>query len=360
MAILFLFIFLVTLYNIKPRIKGFHKDFMDKEQCDAIKGIFIVFVFIRHVLQYVTKSEYDYNSILDTLGVTINYSLSQLIVVMFLFYSGFGISESIKKKKEPYIRRLPVNRIIPTLINFDIAVCWFVVLNLLLGQHLAIQKILISLTAWDDVGNSNWYIFIIIVCYLFAYISYQLSAAFNKESTPLPLIIQFLLTLALIFTLTHFKTSNWYNTVLSFIAGMFLSTYKEKIFSIFKQHYFKLFAITISLFVLLCLTHKEKFGLKFNMESVLFAFMVVFITMKVKIQNFPLNWLGAHLFPLYIYQRIPMLALYELCGQDFIRNHAYLYISLCFAITILIAYLYKFWQVGPLIKDKKQIIEKMP
>ena len=31
------------------------------------------------------------------------------------------------------------------------------------------------------------------------------------------------------------------------------------------------------------------------------------ITMKVKISNTPLIWLGIHLFPIYIYQRIPMI-----------------------------------------------------
>ena len=333
---------------------------MGKGQCDSIKGIFIVFVFIRHILQYVTESGFNYSPTLDSLGATINHGLGQFIVVMFLFYSGFGISESIKKKKGTYIRRLPINRIIPTLINFDIAVCGFVFLNLLLGKHLTLQEILISLTAWDDVGNSNWYIFVIIVCYLFAYIAYQLSYAIGKKSPALPLAIQFALTLALIFILAHFKGSHWYNTVLSFVAGMSLSAYKEKLFPLFRHHYFKLTALTAILFTLLFFVHKEAYCIKFNIQSIFFAFLIVFLTMKLKIQNTPLNWLGAHLFPLYIYQRIPMIALYELCGQDFVRDYAYLYISICFAITILIAYLYKFWQVGPLIKEKKQIIGKTP
>ena len=43
-----------------------------------------------------------------------------LMVTMFLFYSGYGVFESIKKKKEKYINTIPKRRFLKTLINFAI------------------------------------------------------------------------------------------------------------------------------------------------------------------------------------------------------------------------------------------------
>lgn len=41
---------------------------------------------------------------------------------VFLFYSGYGIMESIKNKGEKYISTVPKKRILNVLVNFDIAV----------------------------------------------------------------------------------------------------------------------------------------------------------------------------------------------------------------------------------------------
>ena len=37
-------------------------DFLDRSQTNAIKGVFILFVFLRHVLQYVQKSGYEFDA----------------------------------------------------------------------------------------------------------------------------------------------------------------------------------------------------------------------------------------------------------------------------------------------------------
>ena len=43
--------------------------------------------------------------------------MGQLVVVMFLFYSGYGIGESYKKKGVNYVQQMPVHRILTTLLN---------------------------------------------------------------------------------------------------------------------------------------------------------------------------------------------------------------------------------------------------
>ena len=67
--------------------------------------------------------------------------------------------------------------------------------------------------------------------------------------------------------------------------------------------------------------------------------------MMVKTGNAVLKWLGVNLFPIYIYQRIPMIAITKLAGDGFVCNHPYVFIVSCFAVTSLIVVGYKYWQV---------------
>ena len=57
---------------------------------------------------------------IDSVGVKFITKLEQLMVTMFLFYSGYGVMESIKRKGDDYIKSFPKKRILTTLINLFI------------------------------------------------------------------------------------------------------------------------------------------------------------------------------------------------------------------------------------------------
>lgn len=44
-------------------------------------------------------------------------SAGQLIVVMFLFYSGYGVMESVRSKGTAYIKSIPFKRVLSTLVT---------------------------------------------------------------------------------------------------------------------------------------------------------------------------------------------------------------------------------------------------
>ena len=94
-------------------------------------------------------------------------------IAMFLFYSGYGVMESIKKKGNHYIDAIPRTRVLATLINFDIAVALFAFISLISSQDYTFSHYLLSFIGWKSVGNSNWYIFVIILCYLIVFISFR-------------------------------------------------------------------------------------------------------------------------------------------------------------------------------------------
>ena len=149
--------------------------YLSKDSTNAIKGIFILLVFIRHANQYVSQAGYEYASIGDRMFLMVDGLLAQLIVVMFLFFSGYGIMCSINHGGQNYIRSIPKRRLLNTLINFDVAVLFYVGIAYVVNDSLVLKQVLLSLVGWDSVGNSNWYICVILICYLSTYISFLIA-----------------------------------------------------------------------------------------------------------------------------------------------------------------------------------------
>ena len=170
MIITIILLSLLCLWGIKIGKLEALEGYISKSRTNSIKGVFILIVFLSHVKNYIVDAGYVYHGLGDELFCHFMSTIGQLMVVMFLFYSGYGIMESLQHKGESYARAIPRHRILSTLINFDIAVCVFLIVDLFLGKEISIKQFLLSLIAWDSVGNSNWYIFAILVCYFITWL----------------------------------------------------------------------------------------------------------------------------------------------------------------------------------------------
>lgn len=107
MGVFYSILLALVLWGIKINKEGFNEDYIEKGQCNAVKGIFIIVVFMRHVVPYVKKAGYDMQSMFDMFYKLIDWQVGQLLVVMFLFYSGYGVMASISKKGDKYITSFP-------------------------------------------------------------------------------------------------------------------------------------------------------------------------------------------------------------------------------------------------------------
>ena len=344
MAVFYLLAFVILLFGVRIQREGFFADSLSKEQTNAIKGFFILMVFISHCMLDIRKTGYEFVGQLDSIGMQIRSEFGQLVVVMFLFYSGFGVMESYIQKGRDYVKTFPKNRILTTLLNFDIAVVAFVVLDFLLGIKLGWKQVVLSLSGWESVGNSNWYIFVVLFCYCVAYVAF-LTIPSNSNRRKALWVASLLIVVGMV-ALSFLKPSRWYNTILCFPAGMFLSTYKDRILFICKGHYLLALLISLVVFVVFrVLPLPSLHGLIFNIQGIAFAFLVFLLTMKIKTGNVVLHWLGINLFPIYIYQRIPMVAIAGIAGGQFVCNYPFVFIVSCFVVTCLIALGYKYWRI---------------
>lgn len=304
---------------------------LSKDQTQTIKGMFVVTIFFSHFCSYVILDKW-----FDVPTREYCRWLGQLMVVPFLFYSGYGIFESVKKKGESYIKSFPQKRILKTLIHFDLAVLLFIIYDFFfVPENLAVLKVLTSFVAWNSVGNSNWFIFAILCAYVFSFIAFVLSKGHLIRS----LIIITVFCFMYIVVVSRFKEGYWFDTILAFPLGGFFSTHKEK-FMILGRRWILWEALCIICLMVLLVAKNGYIPSSFiNAQFAMVGFMllIVFLSMKMKFKGKILSWLGEQVFGVYMLQRLPMNF-----GQYMHWNekNIYLYFIFCFVVTLVLATLF--------------------
>lgn len=219
---MFFFVILLAglLFSSVELSRDNHEFAFSKNQTQTIKGIFVITIFFSHFCSYVVFDKW-----FDIPMREYCRWLGQLMVVPFLFYSGYGIFESVKKRGASYVSSFPKKRIIKTLIHFDLAVLLFLVYDVFLApENISVMKVVTSLVAWDSVGNSNWFVFAILCAYLFSFLAFDLCKGRLIRS----LVIITLLCIMYIAIVSRFKDGYWYDTILAFPLGCLLSLCKNK------------------------------------------------------------------------------------------------------------------------------------
>lgn len=344
MIFFFVLISIAALWGIRyRRLDSFGINYLSKDATNAIKGIWILFVFLRHANQYVHNSGYVYSNFGDRLFLITDGLLQQLIVVMFLFFSGYGVFCSILRGGVKYINSIPKKRILGTLVNFDIAVVVYILVDLIVDEPLTMETILLSFSGWESVGNSNWYIFVILACYLTTYLSF---IGFNQKSTLLPILFNGLLIVVVaILLLKSGKPQWWYDTILAYPLGMLFRLYKDKFDKFFSlaSNYIIMLITAVICFVI-SYVPVYIFSIQIGaVEWIMWALRVtslimltLLIMMKWEINNKFIVWLGLNLFPLYIYQRVPMILL-----SPYLANKPYVFFVVTFILSCLLVPIYK-------------------
>lgn len=211
MTVLLILLLLAAVLGLRTA-DGEKRDYMSVKMTNSIKGFFLCMVFLAHIQGYADFS----HPYLDGPYQFVRRAMGQCIVAMFLFYSGYGVMESVKRKGQPYVEKLPTQRFLKVLLQFDTAVLLFWLYGRLAGRHAGAGKMLLSLIGWDSIGNSNWYIFCILCLYIFTYISMRVFKG-NHEKAALGIFLLSLLYMAVVSRAG--KDYWWYDTVLCYAWG---------------------------------------------------------------------------------------------------------------------------------------------
>ena len=277
----------------------FYPDYCSPKKTNAIKGVFVFLVILFHTEDYFTFGSND-------LWVQdLSRMFKQLPVVPFLFYSGFGIMESIQKKGFSYIKSIPLNRIVKTVVFADLGVISFAIYYLIFGIQFTIKQFFLSLVFWDQIGNCLWYLFVIVFLYLFTYISFRI---FSKNYY-VAAIFTGVISLPLFFVLVKTKDIFWYNTFFCYHFGLLYSLLRTKVERFVMHNDLVYFLSLLIVFVLFSWIRTFGSFYFFMITGCLLMMIIVGISMKVSIDNPVLQFLGNHILPVYLFHRIPMLVL---------------------------------------------------
>ena len=199
--------------------------------------------------------------------------------------------ENVRAGGCAYVSTMPRRRILKTLLNFDVAVILFVLLDLVIGKPIGFLQFSLSLVGWDSVGNSNWYIFNILVCYLCAFVAFRLIRNLRSAS-------MFLLALLSLFAvgISFVKETWWYDTVMAFSAGVLVSLEKDRILVAANRHYFSMLSAGGLVVIVLHVLPISTMGFVANVKAVFFALLILMLSMKIRTGNLVLNWCGKNLF----------------------------------------------------------------
>ena len=329
-----LFVILLAMLFFKAQIDHeTSQRCLDRNTTTTINGFFICIVFLHHFCCYCKPS---IRSLMGDL-------FGQLFVTSFFFYSGYGCVAQFRSKGWKYIRSFPRKRVLSTILKFDFAVCVFAIVALLLGRPLSIQKLLLSFLGWDSIGNSNWYIFAIVFCYVTFFLVFSFSRMLSQRQRAAQCGGVTALALAYILVLTRVKPPWWSDTLMAFPAGVFFGLYADAILGFLQKNYWICWAALIAIFVAFphCPFLGHRHWIAFNVKSVAFAIVIVMATMRIKVNSSPLFWCGKHLFALYIYQRLPMVIFTTLHPAAFQTKFRWIYFGLSLAISLSIAWLYE-------------------
>lgn len=300
---------------------GYWTNYISKTQTNAINGVFVLLVFIRHFSQYI---EFD---LLNTLFPIVDGALGQFVVVPFLFYSGYGIMYSILTKEE-YISTRLVQRFFWVWVRFTCAVVLFVILNILLNIQYDIKTIVLAFTGWTSIGNSNWYILAVLALYIFTIISFSLSSDKTKG-----VLLMFIFALGYAVVLRKLGKGTWYyDTIIAYPFGMLFCRYKNSFEKIVMKNIcrYGVLIIIITMLARVLYTYRVKWYVH-ELFCCATMMTLVLISMKISLGNKWIEFLGKYTFEIYILQRIPLVVL-----QNY-NLPMYIYFALSLVLTIVLA-----------------------
>lgn len=315
-------LFIIALMCVKLKIhgKGFNENFVSRSCTSCINGVFALIIFYSHLAAYIyidMETGGHMHAIRDFLG--------QLMVASFLFYSGYGVYEQIKKRPA-YVDSIPGKRVAKVWVRMAFTVCLFAVMQRMLGYGVSRKAFLMYL------GNSNWYVFAVLFSYLMTYAAFTICGDNHK------------LSIALVFAGTAFyamfmgkhKQLWWYDTIMCYPVGMLVSYYIEGITEkLFKTKSYLLGLVCVLLAFLITKQCRANWA-GWNLYSVLFALLVMLVSVKIELRSPVLNWFGRNAFWMYELQRIPMIVLRK---RGYAERHSYKTAAISFAVTVIGAFL---------------------
>ncbi|MBE6409980.1 MAG: acyltransferase family protein [Akkermansia sp.] len=332
LTLLFLFLFISFLSCISGVERKMLTDgeYISRERTSTINGFFIWIVFACHLSQYTS----DY-LMCDAWITRLLMTLGQCVVATFFFFSGYGIMSSLRNK-EGYASQLVKKRFLSLLLHMSLAVMLFYVVQFWYGREYECLTVFMSFFGWRSIGNSNWFIFVTLLSYLFITLSYRLCRRFGEFAIVVGVVVLF----AVYVILARYRGGWWVDTCMCIPAGMLFFIWRPTIEKILNGLRMPVWLIGVLMVALGWKIYGVHFLLVYsNIPTVIFAMGVCLTFSCIRMRKIPafLSWSGGPaLFTLYIFQRIPMIIGVNEGLKD---SYPQVYILCCLLGTLFLGWL---------------------
>lgn len=315
-------IIICLIASLKIRENTDNRVIFPRTQTASINGLFVLMIFIRHFSEYIQVGQFDW-----ILGMGQRY-LDQLIVVSFMFFSGYSFALQ-QAKNSSYVRKLP-RKILSLWLMLIITVLAFVCVQYFLGTTYDIITILLSMIGYKKVGNSNWYITAIAILWFLSFIAYT-----QKKIKPHILLPLLMVIYMIVFSNLKGVEVVMYNTVIAYYLGIIYYKYEKPIIDRLNNGIVYWTAAAISVIMIgVGLFYHEHFILFELCVTAACLFLILF-SMRIEMNSPVFIHLNKFSLEIYLVQRIPMLIFREKLNPNI------LYFLIAAAITYLLALVWK-------------------
>lgn len=331
---IFILLLIITLIYLLP----VNNDYLGVNSTNGLKGLLALGIVFHHLSQWVTTG---------TEFVNFKY-MGTYIVSVFFFISGYGLYVQ-NNRKEDYLDNFLSKRLSKILTPFIAISSIYLIYRSINGQVLSSLFFIDLFRKGSTVIYNGWFVDIIILMYIFFYISFKI---FSNRTVAI-LVNTLLIVGYIILAIKLGYGFWWYNSSLPFVLGLLWAKNKKYIDEILNKYYF---IILVCITSLLFISHQYSFVLKklhivdsysyaflANIDNVIFAIFFILIARKIDFSNKYLLFLGKISFELYMIHGLVI----SIFGKYFITSRLN---DVVFTILVVVTSITLAWIINSIVR----------
>ncbi len=325
---------IILFYGSAVSSRGQWNDgFLSLSQSKALQGMCVLLIVFHHISQKIYVRQDLPQLITHSLDPFVNAGF--LLTAVFFFFNGYGLYKSYTSKPG-YLDHFLSKRLSAPLVAYYVTGLIFFALRLGLGEKIGKKLIILYLSGLVHCSPYSWYIVILILFYVVFYLVFKRAKDVRSAIVIFSVIVLAYMILGLFIPRNSYflRGEWWYNSVFMMPLGMFFAGSEDRIISHVKRNYGKYLAVHLVLvfpvfklseFVIQHFgyfndsipygTMCKAMSLLSHMLCVyMFMALILLVSMKIKIGNRALAFLGKYTLEIYLIHGI----LVEVFDHDFV------------------------------------------
>ncbi len=271
--------------------------FLDINTCKMVRAIMALLIVIHHLSQYVYLGG-PFNFLFEQIGNT--------SMVIFFFYSGYGLMTSLNAKTD-YLNFFLKRRLKLVAVPFLIANMIFFVLLFLCGAIDSYISKITDMKIEEALIPNSWFVIMLVVMYVIFYLSF-----FMTEDRKSGLLLCIIFVLAIAFFLCAFDFGKyWYSSLFSFVFGLLYASNNVIFSNFFINKKSMKILLTALVFIILTsvgrrISNDYIILIIKNVRAILACMLVLWGSMLITRRYRLLEYIGDISYELFLYHGIVM------------------------------------------------------